>query len=191
MERILKFFTIFTIISVLVLLTITLLRFLGSDQNDVTSTTTASDNLALDRVQQAITSVPEPTQEIVSGEVRIPVNKILNDGKTYKDPANQGSYVLHGDLEYCLDTSVCPDNRESESFAVSLDGRNGIFYVSLLTQPVSAARVDSEKFLKKTLGVTSNELCDLSYYMSVPDFVGSVYEGQHLLFSNCLNSQQL
>jgi hypothetical protein len=187
MNTFLKFFLVIAGIIIIFLLVITVSRVLNRDQ--ATPTQPVETNLAVDMVQQAITTVPEQT--FVSGQTVIRVENFMNNGKTFDDPMNPTNYILSGDLGYCLEDGFCLNNSDSSNYEIWFNGKDGVFYIRLLEQPIRAARLDAEQFLQRTLNLSAMQLCSLDYYMSVSEYTDVRYVGQHLQFSSCVGSQKL
>lgn len=121
---------------------------------------------------------------LATGE-RLAVNNFLANGVTFEDPANDGAYYLAGDLEYCLEDGTCP-NTNTPSFSILFfeDGQN--FIVSLNEEPLRESRLAAENYLMNVLGISAQQMCDLTYTLGTTVSVNEMYGSiTNLGFSFC------
>jgi len=135
-------------------------------------------------------AVPVSDVSFRSGSVMIDMDKIKNNGLTFADPQNPGNYILAQDLGYCED-GYCYDNKESDSFSMWFDGRDQAFFIVLESQPLELARSDAEDFLQTLLGISNNDMCSISYYMTVSKYLESSHAGERVSFSFCSGARAL
>lgn len=182
-----KIFLLFTIVAVVLLSIATVYQFLIVHES--VPAEPAVPVFDVDQEQQAITMLPDAA--FVSGTVSIMVDNFMNNGQTFEDPMNPGNYILSGEIGYCLEDGFCPDGLSAENYSIWFDGTDRVFFIRLLEQPLSTARLDAERFLQNLLNLTPLQLCGLDYYMSVSEDTSMQYAGQHLLFSACAGTQKL
>lgn len=187
MNNSLKFFIIVVGIVVIILSSITGYRLFFSKQS--TSPQLAPIDSSVDTVRQAITTVSD--QSFESGLTTINTEDFMNSGQTFEDPMNPGNYILSGNVGYCLENGFCPSGFSADNFEIRFNGRDGVFFIRLLEQPVRTARLDAEVFLQDVLKLSAAQLCDLDYYMSVSELISPQFAGVHLKFSTCPGSQRL
>ena len=123
---------------------------------------------------------------------------------TIKDLANQGYYSLSGPTnpapiasstsatssETGASSAASAQATSSASFGgkqylITYVGDSGYFIVSLLQEPIGAARKAAEADLMNQLGVSQDAMCNLNYMVAVPWSVNQVYSGMNLGFSFC------
>lgn len=121
----------------------------------------------------------------------IEVNDFIHNGETIEDVVNPGSYVLAGDLGYCLVDGSCPVAAETDRFSVSYDQKSQSFGVALLKEPLSEVRLEVEAFLTSRLGISKQQLCSLNYYIGTPYWVNERFSEGNLGFSACTESVTL
>jgi hypothetical protein len=109
------------------------------------------------------------------------VRNFAHDGSTKEDPLNDGYYLIgQGD-------SVVRDF----SFDITYIAQTSFFNVSLMQEPLGAARAKAEAYLAATLGLSNEDLCKLRYSVATPSFVSETYAGQDLRFSFCSDATPL
>ncbi len=72
----------------------------------------------------------------------------IHNGETVADTQNPGTYVLAGTLGYCLADGSCPAGAQSDDFSISYFESDQSFYISLLKEPIGAARKKAQDFLQ-------------------------------------------
>ena len=142
------------------------------------------------------TDISDPTQVVRSRSLSVPgggtlaVSDFLATGAV-TDAVNPGSYVLAGELGYCLYDGTCPKATDDTDFNISFDETTSEFTIVLLREPIGASRLEAEAFLRQKLGVKDSELCRIKYYVGVPYTVNTVYTGSNLGLSFCPGATQL
>jgi hypothetical protein len=89
-----------------------------------------------------------------------------------EDENNKGYYSLE------------PDG-SNEPFRIVYIAETQYFNITLLREPLGESRKRAETYLKNMLGISENEMCILSYVVTTPNAVNSVYSGTSLGFSFC------
>lgn len=121
---------------------------------------------------------------LATGE-RMVVNDFLDNGVTFADPANEGSYYLAGNLEYCLDDGTCPDTKTPDFSILYLEADQS-FSISLNEEPLRESRSKAEQYLMVALSISAQEMCDLTYTLGTTVSVNEVYGSiTNLGFSGC------
>ena len=121
---------------------------------------------------------------LATGE-RIAVNNFLVNGVTFEDPANEGAYYLAGNLEYCLEDGTCP-NTNTPRFSILFFENGQNFAVSLNEEPLRESRQAAELYLMNALGISAQQMCDLSYTLGTTVSVNETYGSiTNLGFSFC------
>lgn len=118
------------------------------------------------------------------------VKDFIHNGETVSDPVNSGSYVLAGDVGYCLQDGTCPHGAPSEDFSIGYDS-TGTFTIALLREPLSASRKAAEQFLMTRLGISAEQLCSLQYQVLVSQDVNPAFAYGNLGFSSCQGAAKL
>ncbi len=133
-----------------------------------------------------------PTKTIATLEDgTIAVKDFISNGETIPDVVNPGSFVLAGDLGYCLYDGTCPQAADTPSFNIRYEEKTQAFTVTLLAEPLGTTRLAAESFLIDRLGIEARDLCRIRYYLGVPNSVNSVYTGDNLGFSFCPGATKL
>lgn len=185
MNTFLKYFTIVVIIISLVLMVVTVGRYLETNQN--TSNESEQFFSGVDSAvseqdrQQAI----QPDTSTMSSEVKMGITKLVNTNKELEDPMNDGDYILVDNRGNCLTKEACASTANPQKFSVMFDSDHGLFYIRILDIPTRTAILDAGSYLQDLLDINSADLCDLQYYMSVSERVDKQFAGQHLKFANC------
>lgn len=107
------------------------------------------------------------------------------NGITVPDPVNPGSYVLAGELGYCLEDGSCPNAGSINDFSIVFSEADQAFTVTLLAEPVGATRLAAEQYLLTQLGLPKEQACALRYHIGVPYWVNESFTGRNLGFSFC------
>ncbi|MES2668715.1 MAG: hypothetical protein V4644_03445 [Patescibacteria group bacterium] len=119
------------------------------------------------------------------------VRDFLNNGSTFRDPLNEGSYYVAGKLEYCLDDGTCPDTGTPE-FSILYLEPDQTFLVSLASEPLGESRMKAEAYLKDALGISNEEMCALRYTVGTTVSVNEAYGSiTNLGFSFCPDAVRL
>jgi len=119
------------------------------------------------------------------------VKDFISNGVTYKDPANDGSYYLAGTLGYCLEDGTCPDTG-TPHFSILYLSEGETFIISLDEEPLGTSRLEAEAYLRRTLGITNEQMCSLDYTVGTTVYVNSVFGSMNTLgFSFCPNAVTL
>lgn len=130
------------------------------------------------------------TLRLSTGEA-VQVNDFVNNGITFKDPANEGSYYLAGELPYCLDDGTCPTTSTPAFSILYLEPDQG-FTVSLNQEPLGSSRLQAENYLQQALGISRERMCELTYTVGTTVSVNEVYGSiTNLGFSFCPNATKL
>lgn len=109
----------------------------------------------------------------------------VNNGVTFEDPANEGTYYVAGTLDYCLEDGSCPSTGTT-GFAVLYLEEGQEFLIALTEEPLGEMRVRAEQYLKATLGLSDAEMCALKYSVGTSVSVNRTYGSiSNLKFSFC------
>ncbi len=110
---------------------------------------------------------------------------VIPDVLTAHEPIDMPSgrfYMLYGP-EY---------STEGFTFSVQYSSSDSQFLVSLLSEPIGAARHDAENYMRNLLRLTNEELCSLNIEVLVTPDVSEVYsQYQNLGLSFCANAVPL
>ena len=140
--------------------------------------------------QQQITTINQPaTGLITSGTIKISRDYLMNKGLTFEDPQNKGRYILVPNPSYCSESGLCLEGQLPQNFSVTFSNEGNVFYITLLAEPIAVAQRDAESFLSTVLNISSSQLCDLNYYLTISKYVDAQYAGQSLQFINCADQQ--
>ncbi|MEK9184428.1 MAG: hypothetical protein AAB892_01730 [Patescibacteria group bacterium] len=124
-------------------------------------------------------------------EGEIEVNDFIRDGITVADVVNPGSYVLAGELGYCLADGTCPKAADTPHFSISYHEASGTFTIQLLAEPLGEVRREAETHLRNRLGISNPLMCTLNYYLGTPSFVNEAYSNGNIGFSYCAGAAAL
>jgi len=83
------------------------------------------------------------------------------------------------------------ENINPYSFGVIFNETNGSFAIGLEKEPIAQARRDAEAYMKRTLGVSEEDMCLLNIFVGVPFRVNEFYSGKNLGLSFCPGSVSL
>lgn len=122
---------------------------------------------------------------------QLAVNDFLHMGATIPDPVNPGIYILAGSAGYCLPNGSCPHGASTTDYSITYGEKTHSFTITLLKEPIGAARAEAEQFLQQTLGVFGATLCGADYYVGAPNYVNALYSGKNLGFSFCKDATPL
>ena len=130
------------------------------------------------------------TIQTVSGTT-LEVRDFTRDPEVLADAVNPGSYVLAGELGYCLPDGSCPFASDVRDFSITYTEDYQAFTITLLKEPVGETRRAAEGFLREKLALNDANLCLLRYHIGVPSFVNETYTGRNLGFSFCPGAVKL
>lgn len=134
----------------------------------------------------ATTTQGESVMEITTyGGNTVLAKDFIHNGTTINDTANNGRYLLAGNLGYCIsDPNQC-QAAPAKNFSVYYDSAVQSFIITLTEEPLGQARNDAEQFLFATLGLTQSQMCSLNYLVGVTKYVSDQYAGKNIGFSFC------
>lgn len=112
-------------------------------------------------------------------------NDFIHNGITLPDAANNGRYLLAGNLGYCISDAQQCQAGTTTSFNIFYDRTDDSFTIALLKEPLGQVRLKAQQFLMTTLGITQDEMCRLNYRIGTTYHVNSFYSGENLGFSFC------
>lgn len=112
---------------------------------------------------------------VLQGGKTITVSNFTKDPGTKADPQNTGFYLVGQGSSTTRDPS----------FDITYIAATDFFNISLMQAPLKDARVRAEQYLRATLGLDTDELCQLRYSVATPAFVDEAYAGTDLRFSFC------
>ncbi len=115
----------------------------------------------------------------------VTTNDFIHNGITLPDAANNGRYLLAGNLGYCISNAQKCQAGTATDFNIFYDSTNDSFTIALLREPLGQVRLDVEQFLMTTLGITQEGMCRLNYYIGTTYDVNPLYAGKNLGFSFC------
>lgn len=118
------------------------------------------------------------------------VNDFIHNGITRPDKANPGEYLLAGTFGYCSSDPQC-HAAPATNFIVGYSSAQQAFHISLTERPIRKARLDMEKFMLHTLGLTEKQLCRLTYFVMTTSYVSPQFGGDDLRFSFCPGATKL
>ena len=119
------------------------------------------------------------------------VRDFIHDPRTVADVVNPGSYLLAGELGYCLGDGSCPVASDITDFSVMYSETTQAFTIVLLREPIGETRRRAEAFMLERLGITETEACALRYHLGVPTSVNETFAGRNLGFSFCSGAAKL
>ena len=96
-------------------------------------------------------------------------------------------------LGYHAPLSNVPDTTATAHppYVIEYVSQTQYFNISLLQEPLGAARTQAEQFLRAQLGISEAQMCQLQYMVSVPVSVSAEYAGESLGFSFCSGAVKL
>lgn len=81
---------------------------------------------------------------------------------------------------------------EGFNFSIQYSESDSQFLIILITEPIGAARLEAQTYLRTTLGLSDNELCSLNTIVSVTPDVSEVYsQYENLGLSFCPGAVKL
>lgn len=128
------------------------------------------------------TATSAPVQGGVISTGGIQTLDFIHDPATVKDPINPGFYYL-GYHQY--EGVTDPTASASPPYIIAYESDTQSFNIALLQEPIGPMREEMQQYLMTHLGITQDQMCRLSYMVSVPDRVSSRYAGRNLGFSFC------
>ena len=111
----------------------------------------------------------------------IKTNDFIQDVTTAKDTVNPGYYYIGSG----------PNYGGTSSYKIEYVSATQYFNVSLLQEPIGAARQQAEQYLMQKLGISQDQMCHLKYMVSTPAAVDTTYAGIDLGFSFCPDGTKL
>lgn len=115
----------------------------------------------------------------------IMASNFLANETVKEDTQNPGLYELGNTAESDVVTGGEP------AYAVIFDKESGVFNAMLLKKPFVQSRLEMEVYLKNLLQISDEEMCQLSYSVTVPGYVDQNASGQDYRFSFCSDAVQL
>lgn len=171
--------SIFVAIALVIVLAMVWFFFFATKQVPAPSTTSP-----VTLPSSGSTSVSPTTVGALSGGT-MTTQDFIHNGVTIPDAANNGRYLLAGNLGYCVtDAQKCQAGTATD-FNIFYDSTNGAFTIALLKEPLGQVRLEMEQFLMNTLGITQAEMCKLNYYVGTTSDVNPLYDSKNLGFSFC------
>ncbi|MEK7510893.1 MAG: hypothetical protein AAB582_01490 [Patescibacteria group bacterium] len=125
------------------------------------------------------------------GSGTLELNDFIRDGITIEDKGEAGTYVLVGELGYCLPDGSCPRATDHTDFSITYTTEGDIFTIALLAEPLSTTRLRAEQYLKERLGISAESMCGLNYYVGTPSWVNEHYSNGNMGFSFCDDAAKL
>ena len=112
----------------------------------------------------------------------IVTENFFTDQSVKADTLNPGLYELGNTI------TIDPVTGKLPLYVAIFDKQSGVFNISLLQQPFSRSRIEAEVYLKNLLQISEEELCKLSYSVTVPEYVSRDASGFDYRFSFCPGS---
>ncbi len=109
----------------------------------------------------------------------------IHNGVTISDTANEGRYLLAGNLGYCVSNPQKCQAASSTDFNIYYNSARQSFTIALTKEPLGQSRLDMEQFMLSTLGLTQPQMCGLEYYVCTTFDVNALYSTKNLGFSFC------
>jgi len=141
--------------------------------------------LNTDPVSGAGTSISAARKTIIlatAGGGTVEVYDFLQDTETVADTINQGYYSLGRSPQGVDATSTIG---VSIRYNIVYIAATQYFNIELLQEPLGAVREEAQQYLLSHLGIREEQLCLLSYMVSVPYSVNSPFSSRSLGFSFC------
>jgi hypothetical protein len=114
----------------------------------------------------------------------ITASNFLANETVKEDTQNPGLYELGNTVESDVVTGGEP------AYAAIFDKESGVFNTMLLKKPFVQSRLEMEVYLKNLLQISDEEMCQLSYSVTVPGYVDQNASGQDYRFSFCSDAVQ-
>ena len=117
-----------------------------------------------------------------AGGTVIPTRDFLHASTTGEYP-NAGYFYLgyHTAGAGAVDTTAT----DNPPYLIEYISATQYFNIGLLSEPIGTTRLTAERFLMTNLGISQDQMCQLSYMVSVPNSVNSQFAGKNLGFSFC------
>ena len=184
------------IFAIVAVLAIAIFVWIGATHRSATpSQTSTTTPITFPTVSGTGESVGTSTQAIMSvalnGGGTITTKDFVHNGVTIPDPSNAGWYYLAGEPGYCNPDGSCPHAAQESDFTATYDSTNQFFTISLTQEPLGDARRDAQTFMQNTLGISSENLCRLKYYIGTQNAVNETYSGRNLGFNGCAGATVL
>jgi len=112
---------------------------------------------------------------VLQGGKTVTVSNFTKEPETKVDAQNAGFYLIGQGSSAVRDTS----------FDITYIAATDFFNISLMQTPIKDARLRAEQYLITTLGLDTDEMCQLRYSVATPSFVSEAYAGTDLRFSFC------
>jgi hypothetical protein len=118
----------------------------------------------------------------------ITVHDFIHDPATTPDSVNPGYYYLgYHSQQSATDTAATT----TPPYIIEYIASTRAFNISLLSEPIGAARSQAEEYLLNALGISKADACRLDYMISTPYWVNSTFSGENLGFSFCSGATKL
>lgn len=106
---------------------------------------------------------------------------------TIKDPVNPNTYILVGDLGYCLADGTCPRTNTGDegSYSMSYDSTADLYTIVIYAKPLTMVRDIAETRLSSFLNLSRSNLCSLNYYVTTVSSVSVADAGSNIGFTAC------
>jgi hypothetical protein len=134
-------------------------------------------------------SIATPTSGGTTASTTTATDPILSDPGIVADPINPGYYYLGYHLNQGTSTDATATS--TPPYLITYISATHYFNIALLAEPIGEVRSQAEQYLAAHLGLTQDELCQLSYMVSVPDWVNTQYASRNLGFSFCSGATPL
>lgn len=138
----------------------------------------------------SISSRSTITVSTIAGQPLV-VRDFIRDPRTVPDVVNPGSYLLAGELGYCLGDGTCPVASDVTDFSIMYIEASQSFTIVLLREPIGETRRRAEALFLERLGIAQEEACVLRYHLGVPTNVNETFAGRNLGFSFCSGAAKL
>ncbi|MDB5190143.1 MAG: hypothetical protein JWN49_469 [Parcubacteria group bacterium] len=173
------------VVIVLLLLVVGIVVFRSQSSPQTTGTSTPGTTFPIASTTTGV-ATGTSTGMTINGQngTVIATKNFIDNGITIKDVENPGTYLVAGQLGYCLPNIPCTAAANAE-FNILYDSNANQFIIALLTEPLGRARKDAQAFLAKTLGLSNSDLCSLKYYITTTYTVNETYAGDNLGFNGC------
>lgn len=139
--------------------------------------------------EPGIATNPFPNSRTPIGTTASPTQSslkdILKDPETKSDPVNPGHYYIGVAPDATVDAPV------DAPFIIEYIASTKFYNIALLREPLREVRSQAEQYLMERLGATQDDMCELSYMVSVSGSVSSAYTSTSLGFSFCPGAVQL
>lgn len=112
---------------------------------------------------------------VLQGGRTVIVSNFTKNPDTKADPQNAGFYLIGQGSSTTRDPS----------FDITYIATTDFFNIALTQTPLKDARLRAEQYLRATLGLGAEDMCQLRYSVATPAFVSEAYAGTDLRFSFC------